>query len=96
MIKLTNKLAMKSIIAVGVGLLFASAFTSTQGPCVTTIPGEDIRQCVEWSKVIMRPSDLLSNKQNSLVRYSGTLLIVSAGSYVLLSIYGRYQINRPR
>lgn len=96
MTKLVKKLSTRIIIAVVFGLLFATTFTHIQGPCTTSIPGEDIKKCVELSKAIMHPSELLNNKQNSLVNYSETFLVVSAASYVLLSFYAavRSQIKK--
>lgn len=91
MTKLFKKHRNKIIIALLLGLLFASAFTHIQRPCTTTIPGEDKTKCVEWSKAIINPSELLNNKQNSLVKFTETFVVVSVTGFVLLSIYSRYK-----
>ncbi len=94
--KLTNNHSLKLLVAIAIGLFFASAFTSIQAPCSTAIPGEEIQKCIEWSKVIMRPDELLSNSQSSLARFSVTFFIISLSSYALLSIYNRQLIKRSR
>lgn len=93
--KLIDKLYARIIAAVVLGLLFASTFTLMQGPCTTIVPGEDITKCVEHSKAIMHPGDLLNNTQNSLVKFSRTFVIVSVISFALLSVYSRYKKPRP-
>jgi hypothetical protein len=92
--KLTNNHSLKLLVAIALGLLFASTFTSIQTPCSTTIPGEETQKCIEWSKVVMRPDELLSNSQSSLVRFSVTFFVISLSSYALLSIYNRQLIKR--
>lgn len=91
MTKIINKLSARIIIAVVFGLLAASTFTLMQGPCTTTIPGENAAHCVEFSKAVMHPNDLLDNKQNSLMKFSKTFVIASVASFALLSAYSWYQ-----
>lgn len=84
------------MVAAVFGLLAASTFTLVQSPCTTTIPGEDIRHCVEFSKAVMHPNDLLNNKQNSLMKFSKTFVIVSVTSFALLSAYSWYRTKKPK
>ncbi len=70
--KLINKIYVRIIIAVVFGLLLASTFTSIQGPCTTVVPGENTANCVEFSKAVTYPNDLLNNKQDSLVHFLQT------------------------
>ncbi len=94
MAKLINKLNVRILIAIVFGFLVASTLTHLQGPCTTTIPGEDISHCVEISKALMSPKDLINNKQNSLTRFTETFAEVSLVSFVLLSSYSQFQTKK--
>lgn len=95
MAKLIHKLSARIIIAAVFGFLAAATFTGIQGPCTTTVPGENAAQCVEFSKAIMHPNDLFNNTQNSLVNFAMTFAIVSVASFALLSVYSWYQNRNP-
>jgi hypothetical protein len=77
MAKSINKLSVQLLIAIVFGFLMASAFTGLQGSCISTIPGEDSTRCVEFSKAVMHPRDLINNKQNSLTMFVETFAISS-------------------
>lgn len=96
MFKLMDKFYMRLVVAVVFALLAASAFTGIQGPCTTTAPGENAATCVEFSKAITNPNDLLDNKQNSLVKFSKTFAIVLITSYALLSVYTWHQSKKTK
>lgn len=83
------------IVAAIVGLLFASIITHIQGPCTAAIPGENTAKCVEFSKVVMCPSDLFNNKQNSLVKFLGTFAVASVTTYALLRAYNQFKKRKP-
>jgi hypothetical protein len=93
MSKLLNKLYVRIIIAIVFGFLLASQ-TGIQGPCTVTTPGENKSHCVEFSKALEHPSDLINNKQNSLTRFSETLAISSLVSFALLSVYHQVQTKK--
>lgn len=87
-----HKRSVQILIATVFGLLVAATFTHLQGPCTATIPGENSSYCVEFSKAVMHPKDLISNKQNTLVRFAGTFTISSLAGFALLSVYSK--LNR--
>ena len=92
--KLTDKLSAQILIAVVFGFLIASLFTHLQVPCTTTIPGENSSHCVEFSKAVMHPRDLINNKQDTLTEFVGTLAVSTLVSFVLLSIYSRLRTKK--
>lgn len=87
--KILNKFYFRVIISIVIGLLLAGGWTDIQYPC----PPLDNAGCVTWESAIMHPSDLISNKQNSLVEASKNFLITSLVSFGLISVLFR-QKNR--
>jgi len=85
--KYFEKLSVRIIISVVIGFLLAGALTDIQYPC----PPLDNAGCVTWESAIMHPSDLISNKQNSLVEASKTFIITSIVSFGLLSLVSRHK-----
>jgi hypothetical protein len=83
--KLLNKLYFRIMISIVIGLLLAGGWTDIQYPC----PPLDNAGCVVWESAIMHPSDLISNKQGSLVEASKTFLITSLVSFGLVSVLFR-------
>lgn len=83
--KFINKLSVRIIISVLIGFLLAVAWTDIQYSC----PPLDNAGCVVWESAIMHPSDLISNKQGSLVEASKAFLIISIISFGLISVISR-------
>jgi hypothetical protein len=94
MYRLTSKLNVRILAAMAFGFLMASTFTHLQGPCTTTIPSEDGSHCVEFSKAVMHPKDLINNKQDTLTKFVGTLAIGSLAGFALLSAYGQLRTRK--
>ncbi len=91
--KSANKLMVRIVMAVVIGFLLAGVGTKITYTCVPH-PGEE--GCVSFEKAIMHPSDLLDNKQDSLVQFSKTFAITSLASFVLLSVIGLTQKRKFR
>lgn len=87
MIKNVKSLCARILVAVILGLILASTFTKTQGPCTSSTPGEDVAKCVEFSKAILHPNDLLNNNQDSLVNFSKTFASVSVTTFIVFGAY---------
>jgi hypothetical protein len=83
-----RKLPVRIVAAIVIGLLFAGAFAKITYPCT---PTDGDVGCVSFEKAVMHPNDLLSNKQDSLVQFSKTFVIVSLASFALLSIISLVQ-----
>jgi hypothetical protein len=94
MLKLINKLNVRILIAIVFGFLVASTFTHFQGPCTSTIQGEDSSHCVEFSKAVMHPRDLINNKQDTLTKFAGTFAISSLVGFALLTAYSQFQTKK--
>lgn len=91
--KHVSKLPVKIVvIATIVGFLFASigvgiTHTATRCTATDTPKGEFSSHCVSINKTFMHPNDLLHNKQNSLIRFSETFIVVSLATFALLSAF---------
>jgi hypothetical protein len=96
MLKLLNELYARVIVSVVVGFLLASTSTLIQGPCTTVPPGENISRCVEFSKAVMHPRDLINNKQGSLADFAGTFAISSLVILALLSTYSQLHKRKSK
>ena len=83
--KYINKLSVRIIAAVVIGFQLASVGTKITYSCR---PVDGAAGCVSFGKAVMHPSDLLNNKQDSLVHFSETFVITSFASFVLLSVFG--------
>jgi hypothetical protein len=85
--KYIEKLPVRVVIALIAGFLLAGAFTKITYNCVpsTVPPGESVSRCVAFEKAVMHPSDLLSNEQDSLTKFSTTFAITSLITFALLS-----------
>ncbi|MDQ2973221.1 MAG: hypothetical protein M3Q79_01940 [bacterium] len=81
--KHVNKLWVRIVTAIVIGFLFAGSRTGITYTCPLI---DGAAGCVSFDKAIMHPSDLLNNKQDSLVRFSETFIITSLASFALLSI----------
>jgi hypothetical protein len=97
--KHANKLAIKIIAAIVIGLFVAYAgvgITHVTRPCTPAqVPsGESITRCEAIAKVYMHPHDLLANKQGKLVRFSAIFVISSLASFGLFSVIGLAQRKR--
>jgi len=100
MVNKINKLSTRIIIALFLGLFFALR-TPIQVPCSSIsnfVPpdGEDINKCVAYPDAISQPSKLLSNEQNSLVRFSTTIAVISIASFATLSLFSFYNNRKPK
>ena len=67
MVNKINKLSIRIIIALFLGLFFALR-TTIQAPCTSAPPDEDIEKCISYPDALSQPSKLLANEQGSLVR----------------------------
>jgi hypothetical protein len=95
-VKHIKKLRVRIIAAVVVGFLFAYVgvgITHVDRPCTPTdVPkGESVSRCVSIEKVYAHPSDILTNKQDKLTRFSETFAVASITSFALLSVFGLIQ-----
>jgi hypothetical protein len=77
-----NKLAVRIVAAIVIGFLLAGAGTDIPYTCA---PIDGAEGCVSFDKAVMHPSDLLSNKQNSLVIFSTFFVITSLIIFAFLS-----------
>lgn len=99
MSKLLNKLHVRIIISVVIGLFLASGYTSIHYPC-SELPdfkvasGEDIEKCVAFEDAIMHPGDLMNNKQNSLVNFTRNFALGGLLVFTLLSAYSWSQTRK--
>lgn len=80
--KYIDKLSVRIRIAFVVGFLLASIGTKITYTCV---PIDGAKGCVSFEKAIMHPSDLLNNRQDSLVKFSTTFVISSLVTFIILS-----------
>ena len=71
----------KIVAAVVVGFLLAGAGTHITYACA---PVDGAQGCVSFDKAVMHPSDLLANKQGSLVHFSTAFILVTCVSFALL------------
>ena len=62
-----NSLALRIVSAITLGFLIAAVGTPITSPCA---PTTGTTGCVSYEMAIQRPSDLLHNKQDSLVHFS--------------------------
>ncbi len=81
--KYIHKFSARIVVALVVGFLLASAGTKITYSCA---PVDGAAGCVLTDKAIMYPSDLLNNKQDSLVRFSEGFAVSSLICFALLSI----------
>ncbi len=91
--KYINNLAIRILVAVAIGLLFASVGTKITYTC-TSSAGE--LGCVSYEKAVMHPGDLANNKQDSLAQFSKTFAIASLTGFALLSVIILAQKKKPR
>ncbi len=81
--KYIHNLSIRIAVAIVVGFLLAGAATKITYSCA---PVDGAAGCVSFDKAIMHPSDLLNNKQDSLVHFSETFVVASLISFAVLSI----------
>ncbi|HJQ08932.1 MAG TPA: hypothetical protein VJ836_05630 [Candidatus Saccharimonadales bacterium] len=91
--KYIDKISVKIIAAVLVGFLLAGAFTKITYTCT---PIDSASGCISYDKAVMHSSDLISNKQDSLVHFSTTFVITSVVIFALLSILSMAQKRKPK
>ncbi len=89
--KYVNKLSVRIVIAVVISFLLAGAATKITYTCP---PIDGAAGCVSHDKAVMRPSDLLNNKQDSLVHFSETFMIASLISFALLGVLSLAEKNK--
>lgn len=90
--KYIHNLSVRILVAFVVGFLLASAGTKITYSCA---PIGGAAGCVSFDKAIMHPSDLLNNKQDSLVHFSDAFVISSLVSFAVLSIINVVQ-KKPK
>ncbi len=91
--KRLNSIAVKVIIAILIGFLWASAFTDIAYTCPPETPNGG---CFSLEKALMHPHDFLNNKQDSLIRFSEHFAQVSLTVFALLFIFGLVQKRKPK
>jgi hypothetical protein len=86
--KYVKKLPIRILIALIAGFLLAGAFTKITYSCApSAVPaGESASQCVAFEKAVMHPSDLFSNKQDSLTKFSAIFAVTSMVTFAILSV----------
>lgn len=82
--KYIDLLSVRITLAVFVGFLFAGAFTKITYTCT---PIDGVSGCMSFDKAVMHISDLMSNKQDSLIHFSITLVVTSLAIFALMSIF---------
>ena len=82
-----NNLTVRILAATLIGFLIAGITTKNTCDCPNFVK-EPNSGCISFEKVVMHPGDLITNKQNSLVRFSTTFAIGSLASFALLSLVG--------
>ena len=82
--KYIDKLYVKIVIAIVIGILFAGAGTKTTYDC-QPLADEPNSGCVSYEKAVMHPGDLFSNKQDSLMRFSKLFVITSFASVMIFN-----------
>ncbi len=78
-----NNLSVKIAAALAAGFLFAGVGTTIAYECS---PIDGAEGCVSYEKAVMHPSDLLHNKQNSLLHFSEIFVISSVVSFAVLNV----------
>jgi hypothetical protein len=86
--KYIDKLYIKIVAAIVIGLLLSGAGTKIKYSCA---PVDGAAGCVSFDKAIMHPNDLFSNKQHSLVHFSEAFVITSFVSFAVISIINAAQ-----
>ena len=91
--KYLNKLFVNFVVALIVGVLFASNIDIAY-PCD---PGPHAG-CVVFESAIFHPRDLINNEQDSLVRFFEVFVPVSLATFAILSVftYLRKKSQGPR
>lgn len=91
--KYNHKLSVRILTSLVIGLLLAGAVTKITYSCA---PIDGAADCVSYDKAIMHPSDLLNNKQDSLVHFFEAFVISSLVSFAVLSIIGVAQKSQNK
>ncbi|MGB4967505.1 MAG: hypothetical protein WBO35_04870 [Candidatus Saccharimonadales bacterium] len=81
--KYIHKLSVRILAALVIGFLLAGAGTKITYSCASV---DGAAGCVSFDKAIMHPSDLLNNKQDSIVHFTEAFVISSLVSFAVLSI----------
>lgn len=94
--KYMQKVWVRVVVAAVIGFLLAGLSTHITYPCAASdVPnGESVAQCVAFEKATMHPSDLLINKQDSLVHFAQVFVITGLIVFVILSMYIRKSSKR--
>ena len=93
MARLVDKLYIRIAIAVVVGILLASAFTSFQQPCTRMIAPEEANSyCIEFPKAVEYPQKLFSDSR-ILAEY---IMHFAIGSIVSFTIINMVPGNRKK
>lgn len=87
----TNSFLAKVLAAVAIGLIIASTLTDATYPCNANdmLEGDSIARCIAWDEVVLHPSDLMSNREGSLLRFLTTFVVTALVSYAIISIVSR-------
>lgn len=89
--KYVNRLSVRIVIAVVAGFMLAGAGTKITYTCP---PVDGAVGCTSLQKAIVHPEDLLNNKQESLVRFSETIVVTSLASFALFSAYTWFKAKK--
>ncbi|HMT19384.1 MAG TPA: hypothetical protein PKD20_05460 [Candidatus Saccharibacteria bacterium] len=88
--KYIDKLSIRIVTAVVIGILLAGAWTDIQYQCD---PLEN-KGCVAFESAVLHPKDLINNKQGSLVTFSRYMVYSSAVCLAILTIINASQKRR--
>lgn len=78
-----KKILLAIVVAVGIAFVMAGAGTHIAYACP---PVDGARGCVEFSKAIMHPGDLLHNKEDSLVHFATTFFLTFLVVFAVITI----------
>lgn len=88
-----QKLSVRIILAVLVGFVFAASRTTMTYDCPLI---DGAKGCTAFEDAITHPSDLLNNRQNSLVRFSRTFAISSLVTFAVVSAVSIATKDKPK
>ena len=87
--KYLEKLYVRVLISLVVGVFLALSLTKFQGSCTYAPPGEDISRCVQISKVFMYPDKIFTNSdiRTNFLKNFATVFIVSFSFISVINYY---------
>lgn len=89
--KSSTKILINLLISLLVGFLFAGLTTKVTHTCA---PVDGAAGCQSFEKAIVSPTDLLNNRQNSLINFSITFVVTLGITYILLWALSRSFVSK--